>query len=126
MEWFFAIWTLFAATNLVHWRFRKQEQWHYVPTSGPLFWVNFLWIVLTLLSSVVALTRVTSIDFLRPMMFGYLVFFEAYSIWLRSRIRRDPELATKMFKLPPMKPSPLAARFSIASSDATAILSSRT
>lgn len=120
--WFFTLWILFAAANLVHWRFQKQEQWHYVPTSGPFLWVNLVWIFLTLVSSVVTLTRISPIDFFGPMMIVYLVSFEVYSMWMRGRIRRDPGLAKTTWKIPPMKPSPLATRFSITSSDATAIL----
>ena len=86
--WIIAIWFLFEAANVVHWRFKSNEKWQYIPTAGTAAMLN--WAMMTLISIVAILFLANFVPMLICLIvaFGYQCIMDFYSILMRTRQRR--------------------------------------
>lgn len=74
--------------NLLHWRFRKEENWFYFPQRGWAGMVNVGCFIAICFLGVAVLTGRMPEQLIRPIVNSFLAAASLYSIWLRQTQRR--------------------------------------
>ena len=74
--------------NLLHWRFRKEENWFYFPQRGWAGVVNVGCFIAIGFLGVAVLTGRMPESLIRPVVNSFLAAASLYSIWLRQTQRR--------------------------------------